>query len=68
MMNNNKPHPGILINRIPVDGFAGFLFTVAVLLTFLIGIPAFQEFFVVALVAGAGWAGMLYYWRNQTRW
>ena len=68
MMNKNKPHQGILINRIPVDGFAGFLFTVAVLLTFLIGIPVFREFLPVALVAGAALAGILYFWRNQTHW
>ena len=69
---NPKPametHPGILISRIPVSGWGGAIFTLAVLLTFLIGMPASRGFIALTSMFGILYAGFLYYWHNQTRW
>jgi hypothetical protein len=62
-----RNHPGIRIDRIPVDGLAGLLFTVASLLVFL-AVPEVRGFIGLTLLGGIPVAGLIYFWRNQTRW
>jgi hypothetical protein len=61
-------HPGILIDQIPVRGIPGLLFVAATLFIFLAAVPATRDFLMITGPAGIIWAGVLYYWRNQTRW
>ena len=60
-------HRGILIDSIPVSGFPGFLFVAAMVIA-IAGIPAALQFFLATGAAGICWAGVLYWWHNQTRW
>jgi len=59
-------HPGIKINEIPVSGFAGVLFASATMLMVLT--PVARDFLLITGSAGMIWAGVLYWWHNQTRW
>jgi hypothetical protein len=61
-------HPGILIDQIPVEGIPGLLFLAATLFMFLAAVPATRDFLMITGGAGIIWAGVLYYWHNQTRW
>jgi len=63
-----KPHRGILIDKIPAEGFGGLVFALGTLLIFLIGVPEIRQASVLLLPAGLLTAGLLYFWRNQTRW
>jgi|GEM_PF-898627 len=47
-----KIHPGIRIDKIPVKGPAGLLFTIGVLVLFLIGLPAARWFLALSLLLG----------------
>lgn len=60
-------HPGIRIDKIPVEGTAGFIFVAATLLIFL-SIPAVRGFLLITGTFGVLGAGILYFWHNQTRW
>lgn len=60
-------HPGIRIDHIPVEGPAGLLFTAASLLVFL-AVPEVRGFLGLTLLGGIPLAGLIYFWRNQTRW
>ena len=51
-MGEHDPHPGIRIDKIPVKGWAGFVFTLGVMLLFLIGSPAVRWFFLLSLPPG----------------
>jgi len=61
-------HRGIRIDSIPVRGFAGLLFVFATMFMFLGASPAIRELLLICGPAGLIWAGILYYWHNQTRW
>lgn len=63
-----KPHRGILIDKIPSQGFAGLIFTIGIMVILLVGIPQVRLLFVGSLLAGSVLAGALYFWHNQTRW
>ncbi len=60
-------HPGIRINSIPAEGFAGLLFTIATLVIFL-GVPVVREFLLIALIGAIPLSALIYFWHNQTRW
>lgn len=45
-------HPGIRIDKISVEGPAGLLFTIGVLVLFLIGLPATRWFLAWSLALG----------------
>ena len=45
-------HPGIRIDKISVAGGVGLVFTVGVMLMFLISLPEARWFFVLTLPAG----------------
>jgi hypothetical protein len=47
-----KIHPGIRIDKISVEGPAGLLFTIGVLVLFLIGLPAARWFLALSLPLG----------------
>ena len=60
-------HRGILTDQIPVQGFAGAL-VVAAMIVAIRGTPAARQFFAVTGAVGTVWAGITYWWHNQTRW
>ena len=60
-------HHGILTHKIPVQGFPGTLL-VAVMMVAVLGTPAARQFFLLTGVVGVIWAGIIYWWHNQTRW
>jgi hypothetical protein len=60
-------HRGILTQGIPVQGFPGILL-VAIMLVAILGTPAARQFFLITGAAGTVWAGITYWWHNQTRW
>ena len=62
-----KQHPGIRIDKIPVSGAAGLIFVIGALSIFLIGVPLIRGFFPIMVVGGIVGAGLLHWWRNQTR-
>ncbi len=45
-------HPGYRIDKIPVEGPVGLLFTIATLFIFLTGVPETRIFLAVSLPAG----------------
>jgi hypothetical protein len=56
------PHRGILINRIHVDGLGGLIFTVGMMTTLLLAVPALRPLVAVSLVGGLLLAPVL--WRT----
>lgn len=63
-----KKHRGIRIDAIPVKTAMGFVFVVAVLAIFLIGIPATRGFLALGIIGGLVVGIILFWWRHQTRW
>ncbi len=47
------PHPGIRIDKIPVEGAGGLMFVLGISALFLIGIPAFTPLVILSVVGGA---------------
>jgi hypothetical protein len=45
-------HPGISMHKIPVKGGVGLVFTVGVMVMFLIALPQARGFFLLSLPAG----------------
>jgi len=45
-------HPGIRIDKIPVKGPMGLVFTVGVLILFLVGLPAARWFLALSVLVG----------------
>jgi hypothetical protein len=45
-------HPGITMHKIPVEGAAGLLFTVGVLITILLSLPEARWFIAISLPIG----------------
>lgn len=66
-MNNEaqiKLHPGIRIDRIPVDGTAGLIFVLGMLAIGLLGHPAMKWLVLISLVGGFISSGILIAWRK----
>lgn len=59
-------HPGIRIDKISIDGAVGFIFVVATLMIFLVGVPATRGFVLVSSAAGVIGGIILYLWRNRS--
>ena len=64
----DKPHQGIRIDQIPVSGVGGLIFAIGIVLLALIGLPEARALGAVGLGGGVIFAGVLYFWHNQTRW
>ncbi len=60
-------HRGILTHNIPVQGVPGALL-VGVMIVAILGTPAARQFYLVTGTIGVIWAGITYWWHNQTRW
>ena len=67
MLSSMQYHRGILTNNIPVRGIPGAL-VVAAMIVAILGTPAARQFFLVTGGVGIAWAGIMYWWHNQTRW
>ncbi|HYK92195.1 MAG TPA: hypothetical protein VE398_25760 [Acidobacteriota bacterium] len=67
LLSSMQLHRGILTDKIPVQGIPGMLL-VSVMLVAILGTPAARQFFMVTSAIGGVGAGLLYWWRNQTRW
>jgi len=57
-------HPGIRIDRIPVEGAGGLIFVLGISALFLIGIPAFAPLVALCVVGGALAAPLLHLRRH----
>jgi hypothetical protein len=57
-------HPGIRIDQIPVEGAAGLIFVVGILLIGYFGLPAYRWYFLSFLVVGALGGVALHLWRE----
>jgi hypothetical protein len=60
-----NPHRGILISRIPVDGFAGLVFTVGMTTTLLVAMPALRPVLAASLLGALLLAPILNRIRNH---
>jgi hypothetical protein len=59
-----RPHPGIRIDRIPVEGGGGLILTVGVVTLFLLGVPAFRPVVAAGLLGGLLLAPVLHRFRR----
>ena len=58
-------HPGIRIDRIPVEGWLGLLWVSVIVVRTLIDVPDARWFFPASLAGGALVAIVLRRWRNR---
>jgi hypothetical protein len=58
-------HPGIRIDKIPIEGGAGLLFVAGILMICLIATPFTRWFFLISIMRGALGATVLYFWRKR---
>src|SRR2546428_13867852 len=65
-LTSMRYHPGIRIDRIPVQGIPGFLFVIATWFICLAGVPATRDFLLVSGGGGLAGGGDFYYSPNQT--
>ncbi len=56
-------HPGIRIDKIPVSGPMGLMFTIASMVIFL-ALPVVRWFFLLSLLPGLGVAAILHWARK----
>ena len=54
-----NPHRGILISRIPVDGAAGLIFAVGMVVTVLVAMPQLRSIFALSALCGVLFAPVL---------
>ena len=55
-------HPGIRIDKIPVEGLAGFIFMAGIVALVLTGIPSLRLAALVCLTGGAIGSVLLFLW------
>ena len=60
-----KTHPGIRIEKIPVKGAAGLIFTLGVMFIFWAGIPTVRGFVVLGVLGGLAATAALLWWRSR---
>ncbi len=59
-------HPGISMHHIPVGSdLAGFLFVLATVFVFGVGLPVFIELLVITGTLGMLASGIMLYWHNH---
>jgi len=57
-------HPGIRIDKIPIEGGAGLIFPLGILALSIIGTSFTRGFFLLSIMGGALGAVILYLWRK----
>jgi len=57
-------HPGIRIDRIPVEGLAGFIFMAGVVALVLAGVPSLRLAVLICLTGGAIGSVLVYLWNK----
>jgi hypothetical protein len=62
-----KIHPGIRIDKIPVEGAVGLLWGAVIMIRTLIDVPDARWFFLASLPGGVAVAIALHYWRSRGR-
>ncbi len=62
-----QPHPGIRIDKIPVEGWVGLLWVGLVVVRTLIDVPDARWFFLASIPAGVAVAVGLNLWRTRGR-
>jgi hypothetical protein len=60
-------HPGIRIDKIPVEGWLGLLWGSVIMIRTLIDVPDARWFFLGSIPGGAVVAIALYFWRTHGR-
>jgi len=60
-------HPGIRIDRIPVEGWVGLLWGTVIMIRTLIVIPDARWFLLASIPGGALVAIALHFWRTRKR-
>jgi len=58
-------HPGIRIDKIPIEGGAGLLFVAGILMISLIATPFTRWFLLISIMGGTFGATVLYHWRKR---
>ena len=58
-------HPGIRIDKIPIEGGAGLIFVAGILLISLIATPFTRSFFLISIIGGVIGAVILCLWRKR---
>jgi hypothetical protein len=57
-------HPGIRIDKIPVEGLAGFIFMVGIVALVLTGLPSLRLVALICLLGGAIGSVVLSLWHK----
>lgn len=60
-----QKHPGIRIDKIPVEGGVGLFFVVGILAIAVVGNPITRWFVLASVVVGVIGGGCLHFWRNR---
>jgi hypothetical protein len=60
-----KIHPGIRIDRIPVEGWLGLLWGGVIMIRTIIDVPDARWFFLASLPGGIAVAIALHFWRTR---
>jgi hypothetical protein len=59
-----EKHPGIRIDRIPVEGWTGLVFVLGIIAIALLGHPAMRQLMLISLVGGIIGAIFLILWHK----
>lgn len=60
-----KIHPGIRIDRIPVEGWVGLLWGTVIMVRTIIELPDARWFFPASIAGGVAVAVALHFWRTR---
>lgn len=59
-----EKHPGIRIDKIPVEGWGGVIFVLGILAIGLIAHPAVRSLMLISIIGGAFGALVLHLWHK----
>jgi hypothetical protein len=57
-------HPGIRIDKIPVEGLGGFIFMAGIVAIVLAGLPSLRLVTLICLTGGVIGSGLLFLWHK----
>ena len=60
-----EKHPGIRIDKIPVQGWIGLVLVVGILTISIIATPMTRWFVLISIAGGLILAAVLYFWRRR---